>query len=134
MKQFDKNDRPKMLVFMTDGLPTVGETNIDKINANLQKTKTTDVRIFPFGVGYDVNTALLDKLGSENAGISDYVQPKEDLEIKVSSFFAKVSSPVLSDLELDLGRSADDLMYPRKLTDLFKGDAVDGDRSIQKRE
>ena len=121
MKQFDKSDRPKMLVFMTDGLPTVGETNIDKINANLQKAKTIDVRIFPFGFGYDVNTALLDKLGSENSGISDYVQPKEDLEIKVSNFFARVSSPVLSDLELDLGDLQADLMYPRKLTDLFKG-------------
>jgi len=121
MKQFDKNDRPKMLVFMTDGLPTVGETNIDRINANLQKAKTTDVRIFPFGVGYDVNTALLDKLGSENSGISDYVQPKEDLEVKVSNFFARVSSPVLSDLELDLGDLQTDLMYPRKLTDLFRG-------------
>jgi Ca-activated chloride channel family protein len=121
MKQFEKNDRPKMLVFMTDGLPTVGETNIDKINANLQKAKTAEVRIFPFGFGYDVNTALLDKLGSENSGVSDYVQPKEDLEIKVSNFFAKVSSPVLSDLELDLGDVQADLMYPRKLTDLFKG-------------
>jgi hypothetical protein len=121
MKQFDNSARPKMLVFMTDGLPTVGETNIDKINANLQKAKTTDVRIFPFGFGYDVNTALLDKLGSENAGISDYVQPKEDLEIKVSNFFSRVSSPVLSDLELDLGAVEIDYMYPRKLTDLFKG-------------
>ena len=121
MKQFEKNDRPKILVFMTDGLPTVGETNIDRINANLQKAKNTDVRIFPFGVGYDVNTALLDKLGTENAGISDYIQPKEDLEIKVSSFFARVSSPVLSDLELDLGEVQSDLVYPRKLTDLFKG-------------
>jgi Ca-activated chloride channel family protein len=121
MKQFDKSDRPKMLVFMTDGLPTVGETNIDKINSNLQKAKTVDVRIFPFGFGYDVNTALLDKLGTENSGISDYVQPKEDLEIKVSNFFARVSSPVLSDLELDLGDLQTDLTYPRKLTDLFKG-------------
>lgn len=121
MKQFDKNDRPKMLVFMTDGLPTVGETNIDKINSNLQKAKTTDVRIFPFGFGYDVNTALLDKLGSENSGISDYVQPKEDLELKVSNFFGRVSSPVLSDLQLDLGDLQAELMYPRKLTDLFKG-------------
>ena len=121
MRQFEKNDRPKMLVFMTDGLPTVGETNIDKINANLQKAKTSDVRIFPFGFGYDVNTALLDKLGSENAGISDYVQPKEDLEVKVSNFFARVSSPVLSDLELDFGAADVELMYPRKPTDLFKG-------------
>jgi Ca-activated chloride channel homolog len=121
LKQFEKNDRPKMLVFMTDGLPTVGETNIDKINANVAKAKNVDVRIFPFGFGYDVNTSLLDKLGSENAGISDYVQPKEDLEIKVSNFFAKVSSPVLSDLEIDFGGADVELMYPRKLTDLFKG-------------
>ncbi|MEO7672990.1 MAG: VIT and VWA domain-containing protein [Pyrinomonadaceae bacterium] len=121
MKQFDKSDRPKMLVFMTDGLPTVGETNVDKIIANLKASKNVDVRIFPFGFGYDVNTALLDKLGSENSGISDYVQPKEDLEIKVSNFFARVSSPVLSDLELDMGAVDTEYMYPRKPGDLFKG-------------
>ena len=121
LKQFEKNDRPKMLVFMTDGLPTVGETSVDKIISNVKTSKGVDVRIFPFGFGYDVNTALLDRLGSENSGISDYVQPKEDLEIKVSNFFARVSSPVLSDLELDFGSLDVDLMYPRKLTDLFKG-------------
>ncbi len=121
LKQFEKNDRPKMLVFMTDGLPTVGEANADKIIANLKNTKNLDVRIFPFGFGYDVNTTLLDKLGAENSGVSDYVQPKEDLEIKVSNFFARVSSPVLADLELDFGSVQTDFMYPRKLTDLFKG-------------
>ena len=122
LKQFEKNDRPKMLVFMTDGLPTIGEQNIEKINANVQKAKTgIDVRIFPFGFGYNVNTALLDKLGSENSGISDYIQPKEDLELKVSNFFARVSSPVLADLALDFGGVDVEYMYPRKLTDLFKG-------------
>ena len=121
IKQFDKSDRPKMLVFMTDGLPTVGETNVDKIIANLKAAKNVDVRIFPFGFGYDVNTALLDKLGAENSGISDYVQPKEDLEIKVSNFFSRVSSPVLSDLEINLGAVQAEFTYPRKLTDLFKG-------------
>lgn len=121
LKQFEKGDRPKMLVFMTDGLPTVGETNVDKIVANLKNAKTVDVRIFPFGFGYDVNTTLLDKIGTENSGISDYVQPKEDLEIKVSSFFQKVSSPVLADLELDFGPLLTENTYPRKLTDLFRG-------------
>lgn len=121
MKQFDKNDRPKMLVFMTDGLPTVGETATDKIVANLLKAKNVDVRIFPFGFGYDVNTVLLDKLGTENSGISDYVQPKENLEIKVSNFFARVSSPVLSDLEIDFGPVQTENMYPRKIGDLFRG-------------
>jgi len=121
LKQFEKNDRPKMLVFMTDGLPTVGETNIEKIISNLRQTKLPDIRIFPFGFGYDVNTALLDRIGSENSGVSDYIQPKEDLEIKVSNFFSRVSSPVLSDLDIDFGGADVDLMYPRKLTDIFRG-------------
>ena len=121
MKVFDRSDRPKMLVFMTDGLPTVGETKVDRITANVAKAKNVDVRIFPFGFGYDVNTALLDKLGTDNGGISDYVQPKENLEVKVSNFFAKVSAPVLSDLELDLGQVHAESVYPRKIGDLFKG-------------
>ncbi len=121
IKQFDKSERPKILVFMTDGLPTVGETKTERIAANLSKAKNVDIRIFPFGFGYDVNTALLDKIGTENGGISDYVQPKEDLEVKVSNFFSRVSSPVLSDLEFDLGSVQSESVYPRKIGDLFKG-------------
>jgi Ca-activated chloride channel family protein len=121
LKQFGTGDQPKMLVFMTDGLPTVGETNAEKIISNLKAQQKVDVRIFPFGFGYDVNTTLLDRLGSENNGISDYVQPKEDLEIKVSNFFSRVSSPVLSDLELEMGPVLTESTYPRKLTDLFRG-------------
>jgi Ca-activated chloride channel family protein len=121
LKQFEKSGRPKMLVFMTDGLPTVGETNVDRIISNLRNAKNVDVRIFPFGFGYDVNTTLLDRLGSENSGISEYVQPKEDLEAKVSNFFQRVSSPVLADLELDFGPVLTEYVYPRKITDLFRG-------------
>jgi Ca-activated chloride channel family protein len=71
-----------------------------------------------------VNTALLDKLASENRGVADYVEPKEDLEVKVSSFFSKVNFPVLTDLQLDMGGVRADLVYPRELPDLFKGTQV----------
>lgn len=121
LKLFKEGVRPKMLVFMTDGLPTVGEQRDDRILANIAAAKTADVRIFPFGFGYDVNTSLLDRLGTDNSGVSDYVQPKEDLEVKVSNFFSRVSTPVLSDLEIDWGGVEIESMYPRKLTDLFRG-------------
>lgn len=121
LKQFDASDRPKMLVFMTDGLPTVGEADVDRIIENAKQIKVENLRIFPFGVGYDVNTRLLDKLATANAGLAEYVEPKENLEIKVSNFFTRVNSPVLTDLEIDFGAVAVDLMYPRKLTDVFKG-------------
>ncbi|MBK6590506.1 MAG: VWA domain-containing protein [Acidobacteria bacterium] len=124
LKQFDKSDRPKMMVFMTDGLPTVGETNVDRIIKNVQTVKVDGLRLFTFGVGYDVNTRLLDKIAAENSGDADYIEPKEDLEIKVSNFFSKVNSPVLTDLEFDFAGVQTDLMYPRKLKDIFKGAQV----------
>ena len=82
------------------------------------------MRLFTFGVGYDVNTALLDKLAAENGGVADYVEPKEDLEVKVSNFFSKVNYPVLTDLQLDMGGAQTDLVYPRGIPDVFRGSQV----------
>ena len=56
-----------------------------------------------------------------NSGAADYVEPKEDLEQKVSAFFEKVSHPVLTDIALDMGGVETDLIYPRALPDIFKG-------------
>ena len=110
---------PRMIVFLTDGLPTVGQTNIEQILANAKNAR--DTRIFPFGVGYDVNTSLLDRLASQSGGVADYVEPKEDLEVKVSNFFSRISYPVLSDLRLDMAGVETDLSYPRTMPDIFRG-------------
>ena len=125
LKQFDGGtERPRMLVFMTDGLPTVGETNVSRIVDNVAKARVNGLRLFTFGVGYDVNTALLDRVAAENNGAADYVEPKEDLEIKVSNFFTKVNYPVLTDIQLDMGGVQTDLIYPRNMPDLFKGTQI----------
>jgi len=126
LRQFVDSDRerPKMLVFMTDGLPTVDETNVNRIVDNVRTTTKPGVRLFTFGVGYDVNTTLLDKLAAENGGVADYVEPKEDLEVKVSNFFSKVNYPVLTDLQLDMGGAQTDLIYPRGIPDVFRGSQV----------
>ena len=111
-----------MVVFLTDGLPTIGETSVDAILKNVDGANTDDkARVFAFGVGHDVNTKLLGQLAEGNGGASDYVAPKEDIEIKVSSFYDKVASPVLADLKLDIPGLKVTEMYPRKLGDLFRG-------------
>lgn len=120
----DNRERPKIIVFLTDGLPTVGTTNVAQIVENVRKASKPGVRLFTFGVGYDVNTALLDKLAAENGGVADYVEPKEDLEVKVSNFFTKVNYPVLTNLKLDMGGARTDLVYPRAIPDLFRGSQV----------
>src|SRR5258706_5023806 len=124
MQQFEPSNRPKILIFMTDGLPTVGVTNPTLIVDNARAARVPGMRMFTLGVGYDVNTALLDKLAADNGGVADYVEPKEDLEVKVSNFFTKVNYPVLTDLRLDLAGVKTDLVYPRGIPDVFRGSQV----------
>jgi len=113
--------RPFLVIFMTDGEPTVGVTIPKNILAQVKKANKALTRLFVFGVGDDVNAQLLDELAEENHGARDYVGNQESIELKISSFFQKVASPVLSDLHIKVqGVEVLDL-YPRKLPDLFLG-------------
>jgi Ca-activated chloride channel family protein len=113
----------KMIVFMTDGLPTNGVTDMGEILRGVKDTnKKSKVRFFNFGVGDDVNTHLLDQLALDQDGTSTYVSPREDIEIKVSDFFAKVKNPVMTDAFFDFGTaSGANSIYPKKIPALFKG-------------
>lgn len=113
--------RPTILIFLTDGLPTVGEVDVGRIIDNVQNAGPKNARIFPFGVGYDVNTALLDTIAENHRGASGYVRPEEAIDEKVSAFYAKVSTPLLADLEIDFGRIDVEDVYPYPLPDLFAG-------------
>lgn len=121
LKKKANPDRPRIIVFLTDGLPTVGETNENVIISNVKKIKSGSIRIFTFGVGYDVNTHLLDKIAEGNNGVSQYVEPSENIEVSVSNFYSKISEPVLSDLSLNMGVVKASEIYPKNLPDLFKG-------------
>ncbi len=120
-KQIQSSDRPQMIVLLTDGQPTAGETLPKRILENIKQANKAQVRLFTFGVGYDVNTLLLDQLANENRGAVAYIEPNEDLEIKVSNFFAKINHPVLSDVKIDWGGVTTDLVYPRTMPDIFHG-------------
>lgn len=123
-KQLAKSDRPQMVVLITDGQPTVGETKTSQILTNARQAKLEKTRLFTFGVGYDVNTNLLDGLANENRGTVGYIEPNENIEVKISNFFAKVSNPVLSDLKFDWGGAETELIYPRSMPDLFHGSQI----------
>ena len=113
--------RPRMIVFLTDGLPTVGERNVRAILERVKQTRRGSIRLFTFGVGYDVNTHFLDELADTNNGVPQYVEPSEDIEVAVSNFYEKISEPVLSELKLDMGGIQVDDVYPKSLPDHFKG-------------
>jgi len=114
-------ERPQIIMFLTDGLPTEGVTDTDRIIANVERQASENVRIFTFGVGNDVNTFLLDTIAQDNRGASSYVRPHESVEEEVSGFYAKVSTPLLADIELEFGDLRIEDTYPYPLPDLFAG-------------
>ena len=120
-----------LVLFLTDGLPTVGERSETGIREAVKQANKFNRRIFSFGVGFDVNAPLLNAMANESRGASTFVLPKEDVESKVSQVFRRLSGPVLSDPKLAMldakgevtTRAVKDLL-PNELNDLFEGDQL----------
>jgi Ca-activated chloride channel family protein len=121
-------ERTTYLIFLTDGLPTEGEIESQDILDNLDnavgESLSRNLRLFAFGVGYDVDTFLLDSLAQAHHGTTTYVLPGERLDETLSAFYAKISTPVLTDLSLDFGDMKTLDIYPSPLPDLFVGSQI----------
>lgn len=130
--QLQDSSRPTYVLFLTDGLPTAGEQNETKLAAAAQGANKVRARIFAFGVGYDVNSRLLDKLVRGNFGQSEYVRPNENIEASVSRLYARIESPVLTDVALAFefdGVKPEEgpqvsRVYPAGAFDLFEGEQM----------
>ncbi len=116
--------RPFVVIFLTDGRPTVGITGESQIVKNVKEI-ADKTRVFCFGIGNDVNTHLLDKITESTRAFSQYVLPSEDIEVKVSQFYTKINEPVMADPDVVVSWEVDlKQFYPMPLPDLFKGDQL----------
>jgi len=118
------DDRSTVLILLTDGQPTEGVIEAEQILGNAAATAPENARLFAFGVGDDVNTTLLDTLAQQHGGDTEYVRPYERIDEEISAFYAGVSSPVLTDIELDFGDVVVSDTYPTSPPDLFAGDQL----------
>lgn len=126
-------DVPSYVLFLTDGLPTAGEKNELKIASNAGTANRVGARMFNFGVGYDVNSRLLDRLSRANRGQSVYVRPKEDIEASVSGLYNRIGRPMLTDVsvQFEFDEARDEAtpppvsrVYPREQTELYYGEQL----------
>ena len=113
--------RPRIMMFLTDGAPTVGELIPDKILEQVKKANTNGTKVFVMGIGYDVNAHLLDHLAEITDGSSEYVAPREELDAKIAGLYDRLSHPVLSGVTVSFGELSTHSVLPPKLPVLFKG-------------
>ncbi len=113
-------ERLPLILFLTDGAPTVGERQPDRIAALAERLRGRQ-RVFTFGVGTDVNAALLEQLALSGRGTAQFVRPEEDVERAVSVVAQRLTSPVATDLRVRVDGVRMDRMQPTGTLDLFAG-------------
>jgi len=128
LRQKPTEDMLPIVLFLTDGLPTVGQTSEAAIRKIATEGNPHKRRVFTFGVGVDVNTPLLEDIALDTRATATFVLPKEDVEVKVASVFKRLSGPIVAEPELAIiakngepatGRTTD--ILPNNLPDLFEG-------------
>ncbi|KAM4812823.1 inter-alpha-trypsin inhibitor heavy chain H5 isoform X1 [Urocitellus parryii] len=98
----DIEDRSvSLIIFLTDGKPTVGETHTFKILNNTKEAARGRICIFTIGIGNDVDFKLLEKLSLENCGLTRRVHEEEDAGSQLIGFYDEIRTPLLSDIRID---------------------------------
>lgn len=114
------NGRLPLVVFVTDGEPTVGERSPDAIAARVSRLRG-EARLFTFGVSADVNATLIEQLALEGRGTAQFVRSGESVERAVSLLATRLTSPVVTDLTVRADGVTLRQLQPQLPVDLYAG-------------
>jgi Ca-activated chloride channel family protein len=135
LKEGPAGDRARVIVLITDGRPTIGETGEEALLRRIVGdrhggvrglgARQGNVRIFPVAIGSEINIHLLDRIAEETRTFRTYIGAGEDIQDGISRFYDKIGSPLLSDVRLDVSANVHAAqMHPREMPDLYKGSAL----------
>jgi Ca-activated chloride channel family protein len=113
--------RLPIILFLTDGQPTVGERDASVIGSNVAKQRGSR-RLFTFGVGADLNVSLIEQLALEGRGTASFVRPEESVERAVGIVASRLTSPLVTDVRVHADGVRLLKMHPSGPVDIFAGE------------
>ncbi len=113
--------RLPIVLFLTDGQPTVGERDASVIASNVAKQRGSR-RLFTFGVGADLNVSLIEQLALEGRGTASFVRPEESVERAVGVVASRLTSPLVTDVRVRADGVRLLKMHPSGPVDIFAGE------------
>ena len=116
-----QSGRLPIVLFLTDGQPTVGERDPSAIASRVAKLRGTR-RLFTFGVGADLNVSLIEQLALEGRGTASFVRPEESVERAVGIVASRLTSPLVTDVRIRADGVRLRKMHPSGSVDIFAGE------------
>eukprot|EP00029_Vermamoeba_vermiformis_P002580 TRINITY_DN12959_c0_g1_i1.p1 TRINITY_DN12959_c0_g1~~TRINITY_DN12959_c0_g1_i1.p1 ORF type:complete len:644 (-),score=135.30 TRINITY_DN12959_c0_g1_i1:10-1941(-) len=90
-----------IIVFLTDGQATAGETIGTNIRANVRNANVNRASIFCLGFGYSLDYELLRSIAAENNGLDRRIIDDSSAQSQLESFFAEVNKPIMSSVLIE---------------------------------
>lgn len=112
-----------IIIFLTDGLPTVGIINTTQLLAhvrNLIQTTETKIFLYSFGIGTDVDQQLLTLMSSQNNGFAEFLL-NDQVEERITNFYRRIKNPVLLSPAVSFSSPFINNVYPNPLQNLYIG-------------
>lgn len=128
INQFQAVDPNKanIIIFFTDGMATVGNTSTPGILDDVENTVNngeTNIFLFTFGIGSDVDQQLLTLLAVENNGLVNFLG-NDELEEEITDFFLRINNPVLLGTTLTFEPNNVFELHPSRLPNLYEGEQL----------
>uniref|UniRef100_A0A4W6FAR4 Inter-alpha-trypsin inhibitor heavy chain H3 n=1 Tax=Lates calcarifer TaxID=8187 RepID=A0A4W6FAR4_LATCA len=118
-----------MIILLTDGMPNSGESNLGKIQENVQSAIGGNMSLFCLGFGNDVDYSFLDVMSKQNKGLARRIYEASDATMQLQGFYEEVSSPLLSEVDLRYPDNAVEFLTTNHFSQLFNGSEIVGGRN-----
>ncbi len=108
----------RQVVFLTDG--SVGN---EGALFSVIKQRLGESRLFTVGIGSAPNSHFMTRAAEFGRGAFIYIGKVDEVKEKMSSLFAKLESPVLTDIKLSWPADSVEI-WPQRIPDLYLGEPV----------
>uniref|UniRef100_A0A8C9B952 Inter-alpha-trypsin inhibitor heavy chain 4 n=1 Tax=Phocoena sinus TaxID=42100 RepID=A0A8C9B952_PHOSS len=110
-----------LIILLTDGDPTVGETNPSKIQKNVQEAIDGQHSLFCLGFGFDVSYAFLEKLALDNGGLARRIYEDSDSALQLQDFYQEVANPLMTSVAFEYPSNTVEAVTQDAFRLFFKG-------------
>uniref|UniRef100_A0A8C0BZ53 Inter-alpha-trypsin inhibitor heavy chain 4 n=1 Tax=Buteo japonicus TaxID=224669 RepID=A0A8C0BZ53_9AVES len=113
-----------MIILLTDGQPTSGESNVEVIQENIQKAVNGKYALFCLGFGFDVSYKFLEKMALSNGGIARRIYENADAALQLQGFYQEVATPILRKIEMQYPENAIEGLTKNNFKLFFEGSEI----------
>ncbi|KAM7336433.1 hypothetical protein ACRRTK_004926 [Alexandromys fortis] len=114
-------DSVSLIILLTDGEPTQGETNPTTIQKNVQEAINNRYSLFCLGFGFNVHYPFLEKLAQDNGGLARRIYEDSDSALQLQDFYQEVANPLLLAVSFEYPSEAVEAVTQDNFRYHFKG-------------